>query len=127
MARTRTTPEAPAVGTPLPAGPFGCRDDAPFEAVNHTADAFLTFQRGNLDAFLQAGRTFAEGMQSLSARAADQARRRLEATVTLLQALPSLRSPHDAAVLQARWARSLADAGAEATSLSQASAQLALE
>jgi hypothetical protein len=75
-----------------------------------TIEALVAFQRGNLDAFIEAGRIVATGTQAIAEQAAGQMRDRIAAAANDWRALPPVPCLHEIALFQAHRARGLMDA-----------------
>ena len=70
-----------------------------------TAEQFVTFGQGNVEAFVQSGQIFAAGLQDISKQIAANAQASFEETLSALRALTSVRSVKEAVELQTSLAR----------------------
>ena len=90
-----------------------------------TAEEFVTFGQGNLEAFMKSGQILAAGVQDIQKKFAATAQASFEETVSTLKALTSVKSVKDAFDLQAGLARtSMERTIAESGKLTDASFKL---
>ena len=75
------------------------------EKAMKTAEEFVTFGQGNLEAFVKSGQIWAAGMQDLHKQMAATAQAQFEETVATFKAIASAKSLKDAFDLQASLAR----------------------
>ena len=75
------------------------------EKAMKTAEEFVTFSQGNLDAFVKSGQIWAAGMQDISSRSRPTAQASFEETLSTFRALTGVKSLKDAVDLQASLAR----------------------
>jgi phasin family protein len=96
------------------------------EKAMKTAEEFVTFSQGNLDAFVKSGQIWAAGMQDISKQVAATAQASFEETLSTFRALTGVKSLKDAVDLQASLARStLEKTVSESSRLTDASMKLA--
>ncbi len=90
------------------------------------AEEMVTFGQGNLEAVMRASQVWLAGVQDLSKQVATTAQEQVDATVTALRALSTVRSPKEAIELQTNLARtSFEKAITETRRLSDSSYKLA--
>ena len=90
-----------------------------------TAEEFVAFGQGNLEALMKSGQIWAAGMQDLSKQVAATAQASIEETVSTFKAISTVKSVKDAFELQASLARStLEKAISESSRLTDASFKL---
>jgi len=95
------------------------------EKAMKTAEEFVTFGQGNLEAFMKSGQILAAGVQDIQKKFAATAQASFEETVSTLKALTSVKSVKDAFDLQAGLARtSMERTIAESGKLTDASFKL---
>jgi phasin family protein len=95
------------------------------EKAMKTAEEFVTFGQGNLEAVLKSGQIWAAGVQDLSKQFAASAQASFEETMSTFKALTSVKSLKDALDLQASLARTtLEKTLAESGKLTDASFKL---
>ena len=75
------------------------------EKAMKTAEEFVSFGQGNLEAFMKSGQIWAAGVQDLQKQMAATAQAQFEETVATFKALTSAKSLKDAFDLQASLAR----------------------
>jgi phasin family protein len=98
---------------------------ANMEKAMKTAEDFVTFGQGNLEAFVKAGQIWAAGVQDLSKQVAANAQAQVEQTVATFKALAGVKSLKEAVDLQTSLARaSMEKAMAETGKLTDASLKL---
>lgn len=91
-----------------------------------TAEEFVAFTQGNVEAVVKAGQIWATGVQDLSKTFAATAQAQVEETLATVKAITSVKSLKDAVDLQTSLARSsLEKALAESNKLTDASVKLA--
>ena len=91
-----------------------------------TAEDFLAFGQGNLDAFMKSSQIWAAGMQDISKQVAAMAQASFGETIATFQSLAAVKSPKDALDIQANLARtSFEKAAAETGKITDASLKLA--
>jgi len=91
-----------------------------------SAEEFLAFGQGNLDAFVKSSQIWAAGVQDLSKQFAAMAQSSLGETMATFQSLAAVKSPKDALEIQANLARtSFEKAAAETGKITDASLKLA--
>jgi len=91
-----------------------------------TAEDFLAFGQGNLDAFMKSSQIWAAGMQDISKQVAAMAQASFGETMATFQSLAAVKSPKDALDIQANLARtSFEKAAAETGKITDASLKLA--
>ena len=96
------------------------------EKAMKTAEEFVAFSQGNLDAFVKSGQIWAAGMQDISKQVAATAQASFEETLSTFRALTGVKSLKDAVDLQASLARStLEKTVTESSRLTDASMKLA--
>jgi phasin family protein len=78
---------------------------ANMEKAMKTAEDFVTFGQGNLEAFVKAGQIWAAGVQDLQKQMAATVQAQFEETVATFKAITSAKSLKDAFDLQASLAR----------------------
>ena len=76
------------------------------EKAMRTAEEFVAFGQGNLEAMLKSGQIWAAGVQDLSKQVAASAQASFDETMSTMKALASVKSLKDAMDLQANLARS---------------------
>jgi phasin family protein len=95
------------------------------EKAMKTAEEFVLFGQGNLEAFVKSGQIYAAGMQDMQRKFAATAQASFEETVATLKAMTSVRSVKDAFDLQAGLAHASMERGiAESGKLTDASFKL---
>jgi len=95
------------------------------EKAMKTAEEFVTFGQGNVEAFLKSGQIWAAGMQDLQKQMAASAQASFEETVATFKAMAAAKSLKDAFDLQASLARgSIEKTLAESGKLTDASLKL---
>jgi phasin family protein len=75
------------------------------EKAMKTAEEFVAFNQGNVEAMVKAGQVWAAGVQDISKQMAATAQASFEETMSTFKALSSVRSLKDAIELQASFAR----------------------
>ena len=96
------------------------------EKAMKTADEFVSFNQGNLEAMIKSGQILATGMQDLGKQVAATAQARFDEGLATFKALASVKSVMEAIDLQATFARSTMDkAMADTGKLTDASFKLA--
>ena len=91
-----------------------------------TAEQFVSFGQGNVEAFVKSGQIFAAGFQDISTQIAANAQASFAETMTALRALTSVRSVKEAIELQTSLARtSLEKAVAQTGHVAETSYKLA--
>jgi phasin family protein len=96
------------------------------KTMTKTAEEFVSFGQGNLEAFTKAGQIWAAGVQELSKQFAATAQAHVDQTVATFKALTSVKSFKEAVDLQSTLARSTVEkAVAETGKLTDASLKLA--
>jgi len=76
------------------------------EKVMTTAEEFVTFSQGNVEALVKSGQIWTAGIQDLSKHVATSAQASFDETFATFKALTSVKSLKDAFELQAAFARS---------------------
>jgi phasin family protein len=76
------------------------------EKVVKTAEEFVAFGQGNVEAFVKSGQIWAAGVQDLSKQAAATAQAQFDETMSAFKAMTSLKSVKDLFELQGTFARS---------------------
>ena len=94
------------------------------EKAMKTAEEFVTFSQGNLDAFVRSGEIWAAGMQDISKQVAATAQACFE-EVSTFRALTGVKSLKDAVDLQASRRSTLEKTVTESSRLTDASMKLA--
>lgn len=101
---------------------------ANMEKVMKSAEDFVSFGQGNFEAFVKSGQIWAAGVQTLSKSFAATAQAQMDAAVSTMKALASVKSLKDAVELQSSLARSSVETVmAETGKLTDASMKLAEE
>ena len=96
------------------------------EKAMKTAEEFVTFSQGNVEAFVKSGQIWAAGVQDISKQVAATAQASLEQTLSTFRALTGVKSLKDAMDLQSSLARStLEKTVSESGRLTDASMKLA--
>ena len=96
------------------------------EKVVKTAEEFVSFNQGNLEALVKSGQILASGIQDLGKQVAAQAQARLEEGMATFRALGSVKSVKEAIDVQATYVRSSVEkAMADTGKLTDASFKLA--
>jgi len=94
--------------------------------VMKTAEEFVSFNQGNLEALIKSGQILATGMQDLGKQVAATAQARLKESMATFKALGSVKSVKEAIDLQTTYARSsIEKAMADTGKLTDASFKLA--
>ena len=94
--------------------------------VMKSAEEFVAFGQGNLDAVMKSSQIWAAGVQDIGKQFAATAQANFEASVSAFKTLGTARTLKDAVDLQANLARtSLEKATSESTKLTEASLRLA--
>jgi phasin family protein len=95
------------------------------EKTMKTAEDFLAFGQGNMDAFVKASQIWATGMQDISKQVAATAQANFDETMAAFKALSAVKTPKDALDMHATLARtSLEKAVTETGKLTDASLKL---
>jgi phasin family protein len=95
------------------------------EKAMKTAEEFVAFGQGNVEAFVKSGQIWTAGVQELSKQVAATAQATFEQSISTFKALTSVKSLKDAMDLQASFARSaLEKTMAESGKLTDASFKL---
>jgi phasin family protein len=76
------------------------------EKVMKTAEEFVTFSQGNVEAVVKSGQIWAAGMQDLTKHIAASAQASFDQTMSTFKAFTSVKSLKDAFELQSAFARS---------------------
>jgi len=76
------------------------------EKAMRTAEEFMSFGQGNVEAVMRSGKIWAEGVQDLSKQAAITAQAQFEETVSVFKAMTSVKSLKDLFELQSTFAKS---------------------
>ena len=96
------------------------------EKAMKTAEEFVSFNQGNLEALIKSGQILATGMQDLGKQVAATAQARFEESMATFKALGSVKSVKEAIDLQTTFARSsMEKAMADTGKLTDASFKLA--
>jgi phasin family protein len=96
------------------------------EKTMKTAEEFMSFNQGNLEAVIKSGQILATGMQDIGKQVAAQAQARFEESMATFRALGAVKSVKEAIDLQATFARaSMEKAMADTGRLTDASFKLA--
>ncbi len=96
------------------------------EKAMKSAEEFVTFSQGNLDAFVKSGQIWVAGVQDISKQVAATAQASFEETLSTFRALTGVKSLKDAVDLQASLARAtLEKTVTESSRLTDASMKLA--
>jgi len=96
------------------------------EKAMKTAEDFLAFGQGNMDAFVKSSQIWAAGVQDLSKQVAATAQASFDETMTVLKSLSAVKSPKDVLDMQASLARSsMEKAMTETSKITDASMKLA--
>ena len=95
------------------------------ETVMTTAEDFMAFGQGNLEAFMKSGQIWAAGIQDLGKHVAATAQTQLDQTMTTWKAMAGLKSVKDAMEMQTGMARAAVEtAVSETGKLTDASMKL---
>jgi phasin family protein len=95
------------------------------EKAMKTAEEFVAFSQGNMEAIVKSSQIWATGVQSLSKHMADAAKATMEESMAAFKAMTSVKSLKDAIELQTSFARSaLEKSMAESGKLTDASFKL---
>jgi phasin family protein len=78
----------------------------PMEKVVKTAEEFVAFGQGNIEAFVKSSQIWAAGVQDLSKQAAATAQTQFEETMAAFKAMTSVKSLKDLFELQSSFAKS---------------------
>lgn len=126
------TPAPDVIETAAPTNPMAgfVKSPAEFKAnmekAMKSAEEFLSFGQGNVEAIVKSGQIWAAGVQDLGKTVAATAQAQLDATVSTIKALTAVKSLKEAIDLQATLARnSVETAVAETGKLTDASLKLA--
>lgn len=76
------------------------------EKAMKTAEEFVSFSQGNMEAFVKAGQIWTTGVQDLSKHVAATAKASMEEGISTFKALTAVKSLKDAIELQTAFARS---------------------
>jgi phasin family protein len=76
------------------------------DKVVRTAEELVSFGQGNLEAVMKSSQIWLAGVQDLTKQVATSAQEQVDATVSALRALGTVRSPKEALELQTNLARS---------------------
>lgn len=77
----------------------------PMEKAVKTAEEFVAFGQGNVEAFVKSGQIWAAGVQDLSKQAAATAQAQFDEAVSVFKALSTVKSLKDAFELQTTFAK----------------------
>ena len=129
-AAQREAPAAAAASKLITIGQVaGVEKIQPQEQTNmaiKTAEDFVAFNQGNMEALVKAGQVWAAGVQDLSKSFAASAQAQVEETLAAVKALSGVKSLKEAVDLQTNLARSsLEKAVTETSKLTDASVKLA--
>jgi hypothetical protein len=126
------TPAPEAAETAAPANPMAGFVKTPVEfkanmdKAMKSAEEFLSFGQGNVEAMVKSGQIWAAGVQDIGKTVAATAQAQFDATVSTIKALTAVKSLKEAIDLQAQLARSSVEtAVAETGKLTDASLKLA--
>ena len=98
---------------------------ATMEKAMKTAEDFVSFGQGNVDAFVKAGQIWAAGVQDMGKRFAATAQAQMDQTVATMKAMAGVKSLKEAMELQSTLARaSMEQAVAETGKLTETSMKL---
>ena len=75
------------------------------EKVVKTAEEFVAFGQGNVEAFVKSSQIWAAGVQDLSKQAAATAQAQFEETMSVFKAMTSIKSVKDLFELQSTYAK----------------------
>jgi phasin family protein len=96
------------------------------DKVMKSAEEFMSFGQGNMEAIIEASQIWAAGVQDLSKSFAATAQAQMDATMSNLKALAAVKNIKDAVELQSTLARSSVEAAVtEASKMTDASMKLA--
>jgi phasin family protein len=96
------------------------------EKMMKSAEDFVSFSQGNVEAFMKSGQIWATGVQDMGKALAATAQAQVDAAVATMKALSSVKSLKDAVDLQTTLARSSVETAiAETGKLTDASMKLA--
>ena len=116
-------PEALALASPVPTTQTDVNQK--MEKAMKTAEEFVSFGQGNVEAFVKASQIWAAGMQDISKQFAATAQAQVDQTVATFKALAGVKSVKEALDLQSSLARtSVEKAVAETGKLTDASLKL---
>lgn len=104
-----TTIETLKTGAPTASAGFGTTQTKVKEGMEKamkTAEEFVAFSQGNVEALIKSGQIWATGVQDLSKHIASAAQASFEESMSAFKALTSVKSLKDAFDLQANFARS---------------------
>ena len=91
-----------------------------------TAEDFVSFSRGNVEAFVKSGQILAAGWQEMGRQFAAQAQAQTEAALSTFRQVSTAKSVREALDLQASYARSAVEqAVAQTSKTAEASLKLA--
>lgn len=122
----QTIVPAQATVTVTPAAVTKKSANAAMEKTMKTAEEFVSFGQGNVEAMLKCGQIWAAGVQDLSKSFAATAQAQLDQTVSTWKALAGVKSIKEAMELQTSLARnSMGSAVSETGKLTDASMKLA--
>ena len=96
--------------------PIAVTAKQPMEKIVKTAEEFVAFGQGNIEAFVQSGQIWAAGVQDLSKQVAATAQAQMEETMSVFKAIASVKSFKDMFELQSSFAKAamektMADSG----------------
>jgi hypothetical protein len=94
---------APKTAPMFDAAPLNVKQG--MEKAMKTAEEFVAFNKGNMEAFVKSGQIWATGMQDLSKHIAAAAQASMEESMTTFKALSTVKSLKDAFELQSSFAR----------------------
>ncbi len=124
IAQTIVPAQATVTATPVAATQRSA--NAAMEKTMKTAEEFVSFGQGNVEAMLKCGQIWAAGVQDLSKSLAATAQAQLDQTVSAWKALAGVKSIKEAVELQTSLARnSMGSAVSETGKLTDASMKLA--
>jgi phasin family protein len=115
----------PPVATPAPVAAAKPVPIKHMEKVVKTAEEFVAFGQGNVEAFVKSSQIWVAGVQDLSKQAAATAQAQFDETMSVFKALTSVKSLKDAFELQSAYAKSTMEKTmAESGKLTDASMKL---
>jgi phasin family protein len=120
-----TAEQAPVAVTAEQA-PVAVTAKQPMEKIVKTAEEFVAFGQGNMEAFAKSGQIWVAGVQDLSGQVAASAQARMEEAMSVFKAIAGMKSLKDMFELQSTFAKAAMEKTmAESGKLSDASMKLA--
>jgi phasin family protein len=126
QAPVAVTAEQAPVAVTAEQAPVAVTAKQPMEKIVKTAEEFVAFGQGNMEAFAKSGQIWVAGVQDLSGQVAASAQARMEEAMSVFKAIAGMKSLKDMFELQSTFAKAAMEKTmAESGKLSDASMKLA--